>query len=113
MQEKKTTKAGSKKAIISIGNKQYIVSEGDIIHIDTVSSIKDTKLILNPLMIIDQKDTSIGQPILSDSSVELEVNLEPIKDDKVTVLKYKPKKRILTKNGHRQRYYSAKVIKII
>lgn len=98
-----------KKAVIEIGSKQYLVSEGDQLEVNLpVSDAK--KLSVPALLVIDGEKTSVGTPE-TDAKVELNL-LEVVKADKVTAIRYKAKKRVLKVRGHRQQLVSAKVAKI-
>jgi large subunit ribosomal protein L21 len=83
-----------KKAVILVSGHQYLVSEGDIIEVNLLTS------------------SVIGAPEVSDATVKTEVMKADIKDDKVTVIRFKPKKRVKKIRGHRQRLTVLKVTKI-
>lgn len=101
-----------KKAVISSGNKQYLVSEGDIIEIELVKlDSKDKKVDFEALMVIDGDKVDIGTPKTS-SKVTAEVVEAEKKTDKVTSIRYKSKKRVHTVKGHRQLKTVVKISKI-
>ena len=100
-----------KKAIISTGGKQYIVSEGQTLDVDLIKS-KDKKIEFNPLFLIDGEKVEIGKPTLSSVKVVAEV-VEPEKlSEKVVSIRYKAKKRVHKVRGHRQHLTTLKVLKI-
>lgn len=99
-----------KKAVITTGGKQYIVSEGDELEVEKLGD--DKKLSLEPLLIIDGEKVSIGSPVLSGSKVDIEV-IEPlVLADKVIAIRYKAKKRVKKVRGHRQKLSRIKINKI-
>jgi ribosomal protein L21 len=63
-----------KKAVITTGSKQYLVAEGDSIEIELLNhDEKDTKLTFNPLLVIDDAKTIVGQPELAEFKVLAEI----------------------------------------
>lgn len=100
-----------KKAVITTGAKQYIVSEGEVIEIELLKDIKK-EVSFEPLMIIDGDKVSVGKPIVKDVKVTATV-IDPDKQaNKVTSIRYKAKKRVHTVRGHRQRHTILKISKI-
>ena len=87
-------------AVISSGSKQYIVEKGQTISVELLTNKKSVEF--NPLLVIDGDKVHIGKPTLENAKVTADVIEEAKKDDKVMVLKYKPKKRQKTLRGHRQ-----------
>jgi large subunit ribosomal protein L21 len=102
-------------AIIKTGGKQYKVKEGDILEIEKIALTKNkTFEIKDVLLIYNEKEKiNIGTPTISGAKVLAKV-LEPeVKGEKVTIIKYKPKKRYRRKAGHRQKYTKIKIEKIV
>jgi large subunit ribosomal protein L21 len=99
-----------KKAVITTGGKQYLVSEGDILEVELLSADKKTSF--EPLLVIDGDKTSVGTPIVSGAKVDAEVLEQEVKTDKVTSIRYKAKKRVKTVKGHRQLKTRLKITKI-
>jgi large subunit ribosomal protein L21 len=93
-----------KYAIIESGGKQYKVVEGERIDVDRLSIEPDAELKLEQvLLLVDGDKISIGSPTVSGISVLAKV-VQHVKGQKLTVFKYRPKKRIRVKTGHRQTY---------
>lgn len=100
-----------KKAVIATGGKQYLVQEGETLEIELVK--QDGKsLSFTPLLVIDGDKTTVGTPEVAKATVTAEVLESDIQGDKVTSIRYKPKKRVHTVRGHRQRHTIIKVTKI-
>ncbi|MCA9344446.1 50S ribosomal protein L21 [Candidatus Saccharibacteria bacterium] len=99
-----------KKAVIATGGKQYIVQEGDTLEVELLTDEKKTSF--KPLLIIDGKDTSIGKPIVDKATVSADIVESDVKNDKVTAIRYKPKKRVRKVRGHRQHKTVIKITKI-
>jgi large subunit ribosomal protein L21 len=100
-----------KKAVISTGSKQYLVTEGQTLEVELLKS-KEKSITLEPLLLIDGDKTMIGAPLLSGSRVSLEIIEASVKGDKVTAIRYKAKKRVHKVHGHRQEHTVVKVSSI-
>lgn len=100
-----------KKAVIKAGGKQYLVVEGETINIDHLSEDKKT-LEFVPIMVIDGSKTTVGTPEVKGAKVTASVIEQLVKGDKVTAIRYKPKKRVSKVRGHRQQYTQIKINKI-
>jgi large subunit ribosomal protein L21 len=100
-----------KKAVIATGGKQYLVSENEVLDIELVPSDKKT-VSFDALLIIDEKITKVGTPLVAGAKVEAEILEAEIKADKVTAIRYKAKKRVKKVHGHRQRHTQIKITKI-
>lgn len=100
-----------KKAVITTGAKQYIVTEGQEIAVELLKSDKP-KLSFVPLLVIDEKQIEVGNPEVKNATVAAEIVAEDVQDDKVTSIRYKAKKRVHTVRGHRQHKTILKITKI-
>ncbi len=101
-----------KYAIVKIGAKQYKVSEGDQIDIEKIEIEPKKKVSFEEvLLLVDDKKTDIGQPVLKGVKVEGEV-IEQFRDKKIRVAKFKAKSRYRKVMGHRQSKTKVKINKI-
>ncbi len=100
-----------KKAVIATGGKQYLVTEGETLEVELLKDAAKTASFV-PLLVIDGDKTTVGKPDISASKVTAEVVEQEVKADKVTAIRYKPKKRVHKVRGHRQRHTLIKVTKI-
>ncbi|MBI2797929.1 50S ribosomal protein L21 [Candidatus Saccharibacteria bacterium] len=89
-------------AVIESGSKQYMVEKGQTIETELLHADKDV-VEFKPLLVIDGDKVQVGKPTLESAIVKAKVDAADVKGEKITVLKYKPKKRQKTKTGHRQR----------
>ena len=89
-----------KKAVIISGGHQFIVTENEKLNVELVGDEKTLKF--EPLMIIDGDKVQVGQPTVKGGVVEAKVLEEAVKGDKVVAIRYKAKKRVNKKRGHRQ-----------
>lgn len=97
-------------AIISIGGKQYNISEGKVIKTEKIKNIKEGEEfeIKDALAIIKDGKITVG-------TAKANIVLRKIKDirgKKIIVFKFKRKKRYRRKYGHRQWYSILKVEKV-
>lgn len=90
-------------AVIESGSHQYLVEKGQTLEVELLNNSKN-KIEFKPLLIIDGENIKVGKPEVTGAVVTAEVNAEPVKGKKVTILHYKPKKRQSVKTGHRQKY---------
>lgn len=100
-----------KKAVITTGGHQYLVSEGEEIEVDLLQS-NDKILDFEALLVIDGDKVIVGSPTVKDSKVTAEVVEADLKGDKVVAIRYKAKKRVRKIRGHRQRHSRIKITKI-
>ncbi len=100
-----------KKAVISSGNKQYLVSEGDTIEVELIKDAAKT-VSFKPLLVIEDQKVTIGQPEVDGSKVDAQVLEANKQSDKVISIRYKAKKRVNKVRGHRQRQSVLKISKI-
>ncbi len=99
-----------KKAVIVSGGHQYIVAEKQQLEVELVGDKKTVKF--EPLLVIDGDKVSVGQPTVKGASVEAKVVEENVKGDKVVAIRYKAKKRVNKKRGHRQQHSVIEITKI-
>lgn len=89
-------------AVVKIGGHQYRVSEGDVLFVDKQSDETDQTLTFDHvLMINDDDNVTVGQPVVEGASIEATL-LDNVKSDKVIVFKKKRRKGYRVKRGHRQ-----------
>lgn len=98
-----------KKAVISTGGHQYIVAPGDTIDVELIKNTKNNKVSFDPLLIIDENKASVGAPIVNGVKVSASIVEADVKQEKVTSIRYKAKKRVRKIHGHRQRLTTLKI----
>ena len=91
-------------AIIKTGGKQYIVSPGQKLKIEKLEGEEGDKIVFDEVLLaVENNKTQIGQPLVAGASVSAKI-LKQDRADKITIFKYKSKKRAKVKRGHRQPY---------
>ena len=99
-------------AIIKTGGKQYRVSEGDIIYVETLADELPESYTFTEVLAVSKGDELVvGAPVVEGASVEASV-VKNGKGKKIMVFKYKPKKSERRRKGHRQPYTKLQVTKI-
>jgi large subunit ribosomal protein L21 len=91
-------------AIVENGGKQYRAVEGEILEVDFQPLESGKKVTLeNVLLLVDDKGTQVGTPLLDNVKVETTV-AGSFKGPKIVIFNYRPKERYRVKTGHRQQY---------
>lgn len=92
-------------AVVKSRGKQLKLSPGERIRVDKMKASVGDSIAINEVLLIsrDGKDVHIGTPFVEGASVDGKV-IRHARGKKVTIMKYKPKKRYRIKKGHRQDY---------
>lgn len=91
-------------AIVESGGKQYRVVEGRTIEVDRLPVEAGKKFDFERVLLMADDDmVMIGTPTVSGIEVKVTV-ADHIKGPKIDRFKYRPKKRIRVRGGHRQDY---------
>ena len=99
-------------AIVKAGGKQYRVSTGDTVRVESLPADQgDTVTLDDVLMLSLDGNVEVGTPTINGATVEAEV-VGKGRDKKVVILKFKAKTRYRRKNGHRQHYTDLRVTNI-
>ncbi|MGE5224472.1 MAG: 50S ribosomal protein L21 [Omnitrophica WOR_2 bacterium] len=93
-----------KYAIVEDGGKQYRAVEGETIDVDLYPVDVDEQIDLERVLLVtDGENVTVGTPLIAGAKVSATV-VSHVKGPKLVVFRYKPKKRIRVKTGHRQHY---------
>jgi len=92
-------------AVIETGGKQLKVSPGDRVRVEKLDVEKGNSVRIDKVLLLTSPndEITVGTPYVEGATVDGNV-LRHAKAKKVTIFKYKPKKRIRKKTGHRQEY---------
>ena len=89
-------------AVIKTGGKQYVVKEGDELHVEKLATGAGGSVLFEEVLLIDDgENTLVGAPVVGKAVVKADV-LETLRDDKVIVFKKKRRKQYRRTRGHRQ-----------
>ena len=98
-------------AIIKTGGKQYNVQINDTLRVEKLEANAGDIVKLDELFINDEGSVLTGSDV-ANAYAEAEV-LGEGKGDKVVVYKYKAKKNVRRKQGHRQPFTALKIVNIV
>ncbi len=100
-------------AVIETGGKQYRVSEGDVVRVESLPiSVGDEVSISAVHLVADGKKVQVGTPTVKGASVTGTV-VEEGRGRKVIAFKKKRRKGYKRKIGHRQNYTALRIDKIV
>ena len=90
-------------AIIKTGGKQVKVEVGQAIYVEKLDVEAGSEVTFNEVVLVGGDKTVVGTPVVEGATVVGTVEKQG-KQKKITVFKYKPKKKYRKKQGHRQPY---------
>lgn len=96
------------KAVIETGGKQYYVEEGTELYIEKIDTPAEGKVTFDKVLMVNGKT---GAPYVKGAKVEAKVQKHG-KAKKVTVYKFRAKKKYRRTQGHRQPYTKVEITKI-
>lgn len=83
------------------------MSEGQELEVELLA--EDKKPSFEALLVVDGENTKVGTPVVEGAKVTAEVVEQSVKDEKVVAIRYKAKKRVNKRRGHRQRHTLIKI----
>ena len=99
-------------AIIKTGGKQYRVSPGETLRVESLAIAEGETINFDQiLMIADGENISVGNPLLSDAVVTGKV-LSHGRGDKVRIIKFRRRKHHRKQMGHRQNFTELEIVSI-
>ncbi len=98
-------------AVIQTGGKQYRVQQGDVIYVEKLDEQEGANVEFDVLLLGGENSVKVGQPTVSGAKVTGKV-LGQVKGAKLVVYKFKAKKNVRRKQGHRQPYTKVEIASI-
>jgi len=99
-------------AIIETGGKQYKVAVGDEVLVEKLTVEPGEEVSFDVLLVSDESGVvTVGKPVVEGVKAKAKV-VEHGKGKKVVVFRYKPKKNVRKKQGHRQPYTKVEILSI-
>ncbi|MCV2508622.1 MAG: 50S ribosomal protein L21 [Candidatus Lightella neohaematopini] len=99
--------------LFSSGNKQYLVSKGDIINIEKINKLIGTTIkISNILMYCKNNVCKFGNPYIKNISIIAKI-INHSRDKKIKIIKFIRRKHYRRNYGHRQWFTQIKIIDIL
>lgn len=91
-------------AVIKTGGKQYRVSQGDKLNVESLVGEPGDELELDQVLMIHDGDAvQVGTPLVAGAKVTMKV-IEHGRGDKIKIVKFKRRKHYRRQMGHRQNY---------
>ena len=89
-------------AVIKSGGRQYKVSVGQTLEVNRLAVEDGAQVLFDEVLLISDADRAmVGTPFVANASVGATA-VKQSRGEKLIVFRYKPKKRIRHKRGHRQ-----------
>lgn len=99
-------------AIVRFKDRQYRLSEGDVVALDKIDADVGSRLELDEVLVAaDEKSVDVGAPVLQGARVTAEV-VSHERSSKAEVFKFRRRKDYKKLRGHRQPYTVVKVLSI-
>lgn len=99
-------------AVIETHGRQLKVREGDILRLDHVDGDVNTTVVFDRVLLAhDGKELIVGGPTVGKARVSATV-VRQGKGPKIVAFRYKPKKRVRRRHGHRQPITELRIEKI-
>ena len=96
-------------AVVETGGKQYKVNPGQIVRVEKLEGEKGAEVVLDKVLLVSgEGEPKLGAPYVSGAKVKARI-VEQHRTRKVVVFRYKAKKGVRIKNGHRQPYTSLQI----
>jgi len=91
-------------AVIKTGGKQYRVSQGDKLKVETLDVAEGESVNLDQVLMVGEgAGTTVGSPLVAGASVSAKV-LSHGRGKKIEVVKFRRRKHYRRQMGHRQNY---------
>lgn len=97
-------------AIVETGGKQYKVSTNDLVEVELIDAEIGSKVNLKTLMIVEDGKVTTGNPYLQKDCIAEVVSHG--KGKKLNIFKYKAKKNVRRRQGHRQPFTTLKILEV-
>jgi large subunit ribosomal protein L21 len=89
-------------AVIRTGGKQYRVAAGDSVEVEKLDGAVGDSITLSDVLLVAAGDTvKVGAPVVEGATVSARITGQ-YRGNKILVFRYRPKKRIRVRKGHRQ-----------
>ena len=96
-------------AVIKTGGKQFRVSQGDKLRVESLEANEGDAVNLDQVMMVGEGDkVTVGEPLISGASVSAKV-LNHGRGKKVDIVKFRRRKHYRRQMGHRQNYTEVEI----
>ena len=99
-------------AIFENGSHQYRVAEGDVLTIDRQPGEHGTELTFDKVLLLSgEAGATIGTPLVAGATVVARI-IRQFRDKKIIIQKFRRRKNMRRKRGHRQYMTTVKVLSV-
>lgn len=98
-------------AVIRSGAHQFRVSTGDVIQVEKLLGDPGTEIVFGEVLAVGDSTLKFGEPLVEGAKVSGKIVSQDL-GEKLVVFKFKRRKRMHRKNGHRQQYTSVQITDI-
>lgn len=99
-------------AVIETGGKQYRVAEGEVVRVELLTAEVGNMVELDRVVMVSKDgQVKVGKPVVDGAKAVARV-LEHGKGPKILAFRYKAKKNVRVRRGHRQPYTALLIEKI-
>jgi large subunit ribosomal protein L21 len=99
-------------AVFQNGSHQYLVREGDRVTIDRHDGELGAEIVFDKVLLMaGSGEPSIGSPLLEGAKVVGQV-VRQFKDKKIIIQKFRRRKNMRRRNGHRQPYTTVRITSV-
>jgi large subunit ribosomal protein L21 len=96
-------------AVIKTGGKQYRVTNGETLKIETIPGDVGSQIVLDKVLMVANGDKlSMGKPLLTGATVNATIVAHG-RGDKVRIFKMRRRKHYQKNQGHRQNYTEIRI----
>jgi large subunit ribosomal protein L21 len=96
-------------AVIKTGGKQYRVTQGETLKIETVAGDVGSAIVLDKVLMVGNGDkVTFGKPLLAGATVKATIVANG-RHDKVKIFKMRRRKHYQKHQGHRQNYTEIRI----
>lgn len=96
-------------AVIKTGGKQYRVSEGDTLRVETLNANEGDSFDFDQVLMVGEgADVKVGAPLLEGTRVTATVKAHG-RAKKVEIIKFRRRKHHMKRMGHRQNYTEVEI----
>ena len=99
-------------AVIKTGGKQYKVTQGDVLRVETLSAAEGETVTFDQVLLIsDGGDVQLGSPIIDGKTVTANI-VKHARGKKIEIIKFRRRKHYRKQMGHRQNYTEIEITAI-
>ena len=96
-------------AVIKTGGKQYRVSQGDTLRVETIDANSGDSIEFDQVLMVGEgEDVKVGTPLLEGSKVTATIKAHG-RGKKIEIIKFRRRKHHMKRMGHRQNYTEVEI----